>query len=187
MTTPRLRPLTNDQWGFESTCFVCEPRNDGGLRIPFHHDTVDEVVVAEFELDGRFSGAPTLVHGGVALAILDEAMAWATIAIAERFAVTVETSTRFERPVKVGRQYRVSARIERVEGDTIHTTAEILRVDGKRCAAAQASFHALDLQQASDAAGATLTHAAAGYTTGVGQPLAGGPAAGAPAVGRDAP
>lgn len=187
MTTPRLRPLTNDQWGFESNCFVCEPRNDSGLRIPFHHDTVDDVVVAEFELDGRFSGAPTFVHGGVALAVLDEAMAWATIAIAGRFAVTVETTTRFERPVKVGRQYRVLARIDRAEGTTLHTTAEIVRPDGKRCAAAEASFHALDLQQATDATGATLSDAAAGYSTGDRDPAALHGTAGAPPVTRDAP
>lgn len=35
-----LRRLHNEDWGFDSNCFVCEPRNDGGLQIPFHHDTV---------------------------------------------------------------------------------------------------------------------------------------------------
>lgn len=33
-----LRRLHNEDWGFDSNCFVGEPRNDGGLRIPFDHD-----------------------------------------------------------------------------------------------------------------------------------------------------
>lgn len=87
--------LRNEQWGFESNCFVCEPRNDAGLRLPFEHDDEDDVVVCEFTLDDRFSGAPRFLHGGVLLAVLDEAMAWATIAIAGKFAVTEESTTRF--------------------------------------------------------------------------------------------
>jgi len=45
-------------------------------------------VFAEFELDADYSGAPTLVHGGVTLALLDEAMSWATIALGGKFAYT---------------------------------------------------------------------------------------------------
>lgn len=144
MSTERMRPLTNDGWGFTSNCFVCEPRNDAGLRIPFHHDTIDDEVVAEFDLDQRFSGAPAFIHGGVILAVLDEAMAWATIAIAERFAVTTETTTCFERPVKVGRRHRVRAWIDSIDGRTIEAAAEVVREDGKRCARSRATFTALD-------------------------------------------
>ncbi len=75
-------PLENARWGFESNCFVCEPRNDAGLRIPFFHDEASATVTATFTLDDRFSGAPSYLHGGVLLAVLDEAMAWATIALA---------------------------------------------------------------------------------------------------------
>src|SRR3954454_15176547 len=61
--------LHNETWGFDSNCFVCEPRNDAGLRIPFDHDDETDTVVAEFTLDDAFSGAPSYVHGGVTLAI----------------------------------------------------------------------------------------------------------------------
>lgn len=161
--TEQLRPLTNDVWGFESSCFVCEPRNETGLRIPFHHDVGNERVVASFTLDERFSGAPRYVHGGVLLAILDEAMAWATIAVAERFAVTAETTSRFERPVKVGGDHHVRAWIDEVGDRDIRTAGEIVRADGKRCVTAHATFHNLDLEQASEAAGADLDDDAAGY------------------------
>ena len=108
-----LTRLHNEDWGFASNCFVCEPRNDGGLRIPFHHDSDRDVVVASFTLDDTFSGAPSYVHGGVSLAVLDEAQAWATIAVAGRFAVTTETTTRFLRPVLVGDHLRRAEYIAR--------------------------------------------------------------------------
>lgn len=157
--------LSNDPWGFESNCFVCEPRNSAGLGIAFHHDTRASTVVAEFTLDERFSGAPRYVHGGVSLAILDEAMAWAAIAVAQRFAVTAETSTRFDRPVRVGRTHAVTARVEGGEGGDVFTTAEIVGSDGRLCASAAARFTSLDTQQAANAIGERVSGVDVGYTT----------------------
>ncbi|MEY2449978.1 MAG: hypothetical protein QOH79_3454, partial [Acidimicrobiaceae bacterium] len=118
--------LHNETWGFDSNCFVCEAKNDHGLRIPFHHDDERDVVVAEFTLDEAFSGAPSFVHGGLSLAILDEAQAWATIAVAKKFAVTGETTSRFHRPVRLDKTYRVEARIEDRGDEKLRTSATIL-------------------------------------------------------------
>lgn len=141
-----LVPLSNDLWGVESSCFVCEPRNGAGLRIPFFHSPGRSCVVASFELEERFSGVPTYVHGGVSLAILDEAMAWATIAVAAKFAVTKETTSRFERPVEVHRRHDVEAWIERIDGRRIATRAQIARVDGTVCVEAHGSYAVVDLE-----------------------------------------
>lgn len=156
--TAEVRPLSNDQWGFESSCFVCEPRNVGGLRIPFSHVIDDGVerVTASFALDEQFSGAPNYVHGGVLLAILDEAMAWATIAIGEKFAVTRETTSRFDRPVRLHREHRVEAWIERIDVASVSTRAHVVRADGKMCVEAHATFAVLGAEQAADAAGAPI-------------------------------
>jgi len=140
-----MRALTNDDLGFESCCFVCEPRNAAGLGIPFFHDEAAGVVSATFDLDDRFSGAPAYVHGGVLLAILDEAMAWATIALAGRWAVTGETTTRFERPVHVGLRHTVTATVVDTvrggrSGSTLRTTGEIVDAAGRVCARAEATF-----------------------------------------------
>ena len=161
--TDDLRPLSNDMWGFESSCFVCEPRNATGLGIPFSHSLRRERVLATFVLDERFSGAPRYVHGGVLLAILDEAMAWATIAIAEKFAVTKETTSRFERPVELHREHRVEAWIARVDERHIETGAEICRSDGKRCVGAHATFAVLGVDQASAATGGALPERLSGF------------------------
>ena len=160
---PGLRRLHNEDWGFDSNCFVCEPRNDAGLRIPFHHDVERGAVVATFTLDGRFSGAPSFVHGGVTLAVLDEAMAWATIAIGGRFAVTTETTTRFQRPVLVDKTYTVEARITGQDEERIETAAEVTFGGGKLCAEATATFTILGEAQAVRATGADASALPSGY------------------------
>jgi acyl-coenzyme A thioesterase PaaI-like protein len=106
-----LQPLSNAGWGFETNCFVCEPSNPLGLRVPYFLDDDAGVVVAEFILGVEHSGAPHYVHGGVLLAILDEAMAWAAIAIGGRFAVVQSTATTFDRPVRIDEPHHVEASI----------------------------------------------------------------------------
>ena len=149
-----LRRLHNEDWGFDSNCFVCEPRNDGGLQIPFHHDTVNDTVVATFSLGERFSGAPSYVHGGITLAVLDEAMAWAAIAVGGKFAVTVKTATKFLRPVQVRRSYTVEARLTSQSEERIETAAEIRDETNRLCATTSASFAILGAAQAVLATGA---------------------------------
>ena len=158
--------LENARWGFESNCFVCEPRNAAGLRIPFEHDDEAEVVRAAFTLDDRFSGAPTYVHGGVVLAVLDEAMSWATIAIGGVFAVTSETSARFLRPVRVGRDHTVVARVEEAAEDRLATSASVLDGTGRACVEARATFVPLGPAQAVDAIGVEPTGEDARYVRG---------------------
>lgn len=158
-----LHPLTNDRWGFRSNCFVCEPANPAGLRIPFHHDDEGSAVVAEFQLADAFSGAPTYVHGGITLAILDEAMAWAAIAIAGQFAVTQRTTTEFHRPVRVDRPHRVEARITSQEPARITASAHVLDAKGRVCAEATATFLPLDARQASVAVGTEVAGADANF------------------------
>jgi uncharacterized protein (TIGR00369 family) len=160
------RPLQNARWGFESNCFVCEPRNTAGLRIPFEHDDEAGLVRAAFTLDDRFSGAPTYVHGGVVLAVLDEAMSWATIAVGGVFAVTSETSARFLRPVRVGRDHTVEARVDQAADDRLDTSASVVDGKGRVCAEARATFVPLGPAQAGDAIGAEVTGEDARYVRG---------------------
>ncbi|MDZ4828131.1 MAG: PaaI family thioesterase [Actinomycetota bacterium] len=121
-----LEPLTNDDWGFESNCFVCEARNPDGLRIPFAYDTDRDLVVAVFTLGSEHSGAPAWVHGGVSLAICDEAMAWAAIASRKKWGVTRDLQATFERPVKIDTTYRIEARITAGDDGELQSEAAIL-------------------------------------------------------------
>lgn len=149
-----LLPLDNTSWGFTSNCFVCASGNDAGLGIPFFHDEEAAAVVADFCLDDRFSGAPNYVHGGVALAVMDEAMAWASIALGGSFALTRSTRARFLRPVRVGAAHRVEARLT---GRTPHATFElgavILGDGGRPCVRARSEFVPMDRARALAAIG----------------------------------
>ena len=133
-----LRALDSAAFGFPTSCFVCDPDNARGLRVSFFHDEEAAAVTADFTLGNEFSGAPQYVHGGVVLAVVDDAMAWAAIAIAGRFAVVRETTTTFEHGVRLGEPHRVEARVESQTERMLHTSARVLNVEGRRCARSKA-------------------------------------------------
>jgi acyl-coenzyme A thioesterase PaaI-like protein len=161
-----LTPLTNAGWGFESMCFVCEDANDRGLRIPFFHDEEAGTVTADFTLDEAFSGAPAFVHGGVLMAVCDEAICWATIAVGGTWAVTAGNSHRFLRPVRLGRPYRVEARITGRDDEGIRTTATVTSTStGKVAVEAEALFSPLGPVQAAGAIGRDVAPEHRGYLT----------------------
>ena len=154
MTVERLDA---SRFGFDSRCFVCNPDNPRGLQVPFFHDTDAEVVFAAFELPAEFSGAPTYVHGGATLALIDEGMAWATIALRGKFAATQETSARFAWPVRIGRPYRLEARVTDGDERRMTTEAVVLDAKGRACVTATATMVVLDLGQATNAVGTELS------------------------------
>ena len=163
MTLHRLDDLA---WGFDSNCFVCAPGNEHGLRIPFFYDDEAGLVRAEYSLGPSFSGPPKYVHGGVTLAILDDAMAWATIASARTFAFTRTTTTTFVRPVLVGAPHRVEARVVgQSEEGSLDVAAVVLDGDDRRCVEARADFLTVSAEQAKSAIG-EVTAAEAGYLKG---------------------
>jgi acyl-coenzyme A thioesterase PaaI-like protein len=142
--------LTPVDWQAASGCFVCDPANRGGLQVPFYLDDDAGRITAEFWPEPRHAGLPALTHDGVITALLSEAMSWAVIAISRQLAVAHETSFRFERPVRIGQAYTLSAWPELTGGGAAGARAELL--DGRRrvCATAQATFHSLDPDSADE-------------------------------------
>jgi len=156
--------LSNQRWGFSSMCFVCEDANPHGLRLPFFHDTEAGTVFADVDLTETFSGAPSYAHGGILMALMDEAMSWATIAVAGTFAMTASNEHRFLRPVRLGRPYRVEARIEGTDGEAIATVASITSAStGKVAADGRARFVPLDASGTEAAVGQAVIGADAAF------------------------
>lgn len=151
-----LHPLENTAFGFPSECFVCDPANPAGLRLRFTHDDEADKVFSEFTLGPGYSGAPRFVHGGLVLAILDEAMAWAAIAIARKFAVSRTSKASFRRPVLVDAPHRVEAVVEGHDEASVTARAQVLNPDGKRCAEASARLVVLSEKTARAAIGPDL-------------------------------
>lgn len=145
--------LTNERWGFRTNCFVCEPTNADGLGLAFFHDDERAVVTCGVELGDAHSGAPSYVHGGISLAVLDEVQAWATIALAGKFAVTARTSVEFRKPVRVGKPYTAEAEVVSADDTTIQTIGRILDRHGEVCIESRSDFHVLSAAIAADAIG----------------------------------
>jgi acyl-coenzyme A thioesterase PaaI-like protein len=153
-----LLSLDGLSFGFQTDCYVCNPANPDGLRIPFFHDDEAATITAEFTLGARYSGAPRFVHGGVVLTLLDEAMAWAVVAIAERFGVVRTSSASFRRPVEIDEPHRVEGVVEEAGPASVATRAQILDARGRCCAHAKGKFSILSEHMARAAIGDDLGH-----------------------------
>lgn len=127
----------------ETHCFVCSPTNEYGLRIPFSYDDETGEVCAEFTFDRRHSGAPTYVHGGLSLAVLNEAMAWAVVATTRGFAITEETTAHFRQPLRIGLRYEVRSVVTEPGTDRLATAGRIVDDAGRTCVEASAGFRVL--------------------------------------------
>ena len=147
------KPLTNT-FAFDTRCFVCDQENEGGLRQRFFLEEDRGRVVAEFIPSADHSGAPNYAHGGVSMAVLDDAMAWAIIAIKDRFGLTRKAEVEFFRPLLVGRAYEVQAWVESFESRSLVACAELRSSDGQLCVAAKAIYTVLTLEEAEQAIGA---------------------------------
>jgi len=133
-------PLTNDRWGYESSCFVCEASNQHGLQIPFYLDDDGVTVSASFTLQPQHSGAPSLVHGGLSLAVLDEAQAWAVIAVTKKWGLTRTTQATFDGAVFVDHPNRVEATIVHDGERRVKTQASIIDASGNVVVRSESSF-----------------------------------------------
>jgi uncharacterized protein (TIGR00369 family) len=106
----------NDRDRTESVgCFGCSMANARGLGLVF--ECFDGRVEARTSLDETFAGYDGLVHGGIVSTLLDEAMGWAILELAGRFAVTRSLAVDFRRPVFIDKPLKVHARIAGEESD----------------------------------------------------------------------
>ncbi len=145
--------LDNEQWDFGTNCFVCEPKNTRGIGVRFSLDDDGPAVVADFTPESHHSGAPNYAHGGLSMALIDEGMAWAVIAIAHRFGITKKTEVEFERPVKIGQPHTVRCTVESRDGHDLIALGEIVDAKGRACVSARASFYVMTKEEADAAIG----------------------------------
>jgi uncharacterized protein (TIGR00369 family) len=116
-------------------CFGCSLENERGLGLVFQRG--EGVVVAETTLGHAFAGYDGLVHGGIVSPLLDEAMGWAILELAGRFAVTRSLTVDFRRPVFVDKPLRISARIPAEQDDgALRVEAGITDARGRLLASA---------------------------------------------------
>jgi len=159
-----MKSLLTNTFGFDSLCFVCDERNEAGLRQRFFLDDETNTVKAEIAPGAGHSGAPSYAHGGFSMAVLDDAMAWAVIAVEKKFGLSRHIEFDFQRPVKIDRTYQVEAWIHEAEAGQVTARAEIRDSRGRVLLAATGRYIVMTMEQTTQAIGADATSAAA-YTS----------------------
>lgn len=122
----------------ENLCFGCSKTNPLGLQLAFR--TESGLSLAEFVGRPEHCGVPGVVHGGIVMTAIDEAMGHVIHDVAESISVTKSSTTDFRRPVWVGKAHTVRARIDETRGPNVHVSGEVLDENGKICARSKAHF-----------------------------------------------
>jgi len=122
-------------------CFVCGLKNDFGLHASFYETEANELV-ALINPSEQHQGYPGRLHGGVAAAILDETIGRAICNGKEEtiWSVTLELTTKFRKPIPLGRELRIVGRVIREGVRFYEGSGEIVLPDGEIAVSATGKF-----------------------------------------------
>lgn len=119
-------------------CFVCGAANKHGLGVRFF--LAGDQVEGEWVAHEAVEGWPGILHGGAIMALLDDAAAWAMIALANETGFTRSLEAKFVRPVPLGAPVRAVGRVIEVGDRAGVFQAEVLLPDGQPAASARVEF-----------------------------------------------
>jgi acyl-coenzyme A thioesterase PaaI-like protein len=145
--------LDGSLFGPLNHCFACSPDHPSGLHLRFHVEA-DEVVT-RFTPSHAHEGAPGVMHGGLVTTIADEVGCWALIALKGKFGFTGTMTSRFPRPMRVGKELVGRAKITRESARIMHVDVRLLQDDAV-CFSSIMSFIVLDQVGAEKMLGGTL-------------------------------
>ena len=122
----------------DGRCFACGPDNAIGLRLRFER-TGEQSVAAVTELRPEFQGWQGIAHGGVALSLLDEAMAHAAGAAGHR-GVTASMNARFRKPVPLGERLSIEGSVKWQRRNVLELEARVTDAQGTVLVEAEGRF-----------------------------------------------
>jgi uncharacterized protein (TIGR00369 family) len=104
-------------------CFACGPRNPIGMHLDFEN-LGEDGVRAQATLAPQFQGWRGIAHGGIAISLLDEAMAHAAGYAGHR-GVTASMKIRFRKPVPLGEPLTIVGRVAWARAKILGLEAEV--------------------------------------------------------------
>ena len=107
------------------SCYVCGEHNPNGLQQRLRVE--DGTVILEYDGRATDAGYKNMLHGGIAMTLLDEVMAWAAIAESGKLCTTAEMTTRWRKPVGAGKPLRAEARITSAKGRLISIESKLIQ------------------------------------------------------------
>lgn len=118
-------------------CFACGPDNPAGMHLEFRPSA--EGSACRVTLDARYQGWRGSVHGGIAMALIDEAMAHAAGYAGHR-GVTASVQVRFRKPIPVGAPIDVRGRVTWARRNVLGVEADVLDAAGTLLVHGEGSF-----------------------------------------------
>lgn len=131
-------------------CFVCGLENSAGIKAAFYELENNELM-AVFTPKNEHQGYEGRLHGGLAAAILDEAIGRAImIHDPELWGVTIEFSMKLRKPVSLEKEVRVICRITQLDRRTFEGQGEVLTEEGKVAVEGRGKYLKMDLSKITD-------------------------------------
>jgi len=128
------------------SCFVCGQDNAQGLRLRSRVE--NGLVVIDYTTRDTDRGWRLIIHGGIAMTLLDEVMTWAAILKARRACVAAEISTRLKKPIVVGQRLRIEGEVTDTKSRLMLTEGRILGQDGNALMIANGKYLPMPEDQA---------------------------------------
>lgn len=113
----------------DGNCFACGPDNPIGMHLKFVENETGDGVVCRTTLRKDFQGWQGIAHGGIALSLLDEAMAHAAGHAGHR-GMTAGVTARFRKPVPIDREITIRGRVGEQRRNVLFVHGQVLDADG---------------------------------------------------------
>jgi len=119
-------------------CFVCGMENPIGLKLSFYQDC-DGRVTATFTPGEEHQGYPGVLHGGIAAALLDEALGRVIIGRGG-WLMTARMEIRYKKMVPLGQPLTAAGEIVRETRRLVEAKGELRLADGSVAITAMATY-----------------------------------------------
>ena len=111
------------------SCFVCGQDNPRGLQLKSRYE--DGIVSLVYTTRETDVGWRHIVHGGIAMTLLDEVMTWAAILVAGRACVAAEMTTRLKAPIRANQVVHAEAEVTTSKTRLIVTQSTLADEEGR--------------------------------------------------------
>jgi uncharacterized protein (TIGR00369 family) len=122
----------------DGNCFACGPENPIGMHLHFDRAS-DEGVRADVTLASSYQGWRGIAHGGIVMALLDEAMAHAA-GFAGHRGVTASVNVRFRKPVPLEEPIEVKGRVAWKRRNVLGVEARVYDATGSLLVQGEGTF-----------------------------------------------
>jgi uncharacterized protein (TIGR00369 family) len=132
--------ITRKQYN-SKLCFICGLKNSSGLKASFY-ETENGELIATFVPTLEHQSYPGRLHGGLASAILDETIGRAIMVGNDKeiWGLTIELNVTYKKPIPLGMELKVVARIIEENNRFFQGTGEIILPGGEVAVIARGKY-----------------------------------------------